>query len=85
MAAYTPSKVVLMRAGNADASPMNRNAYGGTIHEKSIRHFFSELLKNQYITNETMPIKNISTVNISRISGKLASDTTPTSLQVSSF
>ena len=27
LAAYTPSRVILMWAGNADATPMNRNAY----------------------------------------------------------
>jgi hypothetical protein len=28
LAAYTPSKVLMMWAGNADARPMNAKAYG---------------------------------------------------------
>jgi hypothetical protein len=28
VAAYTPDNLILMWAGNADASPMNSNAYG---------------------------------------------------------
>lgn len=44
LAAYTPSKVILMRAGNADARPMNSKAYGGSIHAESIKTFLNELL-----------------------------------------
>lgn len=85
LAGYTPSKVVLMRAGNADASPMNRSAYGGNIHEKSIRLFWSKLLEQNYISTEEIPMKNISSVDISRVSGKLAGESTPQDLIVSSF
>ena len=39
VAAYTPSKVLLMWAGNADATPMNKNAFGGTILANPLKKF----------------------------------------------
>ena len=80
LAAYTPSRVILMWAGNADASAMNRNAYWGTIHANSIKAFLSSLLENNYISNEEMPIKDVVWLKISKISGKLPWENTPAEL-----
>jgi membrane carboxypeptidase/penicillin-binding protein PbpC len=80
LAAYTPSRVILMWAGNADASAMNRNAYWGTIHANSIKAFLSSLLENNYISNEEMPVRDVVGLKISKISGKLPSENTPAEL-----
>lgn len=82
LAAYTPSRVVLMWAGNANATPMNRNAYGGTIHANSIKSFLGELLQKNYLNNEEMPNKDTTALAISRVSGKLPSEYTPIPLIV---
>jgi len=82
LAAYTPSKVVLYRAWNADATPMNRNAFGWTIHANPVKGFLWRLLKNNYIINENIKETEITKVRISKISGKLASDATPADLTV---
>lgn len=83
LAAYTPSKVMLFRAGNADGTPMNVNAFGWTIHAAPVKKVFSWLMKNNYITNETIPEVDLMSVSISKISGKAASATTPADLTVS--
>lgn len=82
LAAYTPSKVILMWAGNANAAAMNRNAYGGTIHANSIKSFLGELLQKNYLSNEEMPNKDTTALSISSVSGKLPSEQTPTQLIV---
>lgn len=83
LAAYTPSKVMMFRAGNADGTPMNRNAFGWTIHAAPVKKIFSRLLKNNYITNENIPEVDLTSVSISKISWKAASAATPASLVVS--
>ncbi len=85
LAAYTPSKVMLFRAGNADGTPMNTNAFWWTIHAAPVKKIFSWLLKNNYITNENIPDVDISTVSISKVSGKAASAATPADFVVSTF
>lgn len=85
LAAYTPSKVALFRAGNADGTPMNVNAFGWTIHATPLKQFFWFLLKNNYITNEAMPEKDTAWIQISKISGKLASPATPAEFVVSTL
>lgn len=80
LAAYTPSKVILMWAGNANATPMNRNAYGGTIHANSIKSFLADLLQNNYISNEEMPNKDTTSLSISLVSGKIPAENTPITL-----
>ena len=82
LAAYTPSRVIMMWAGNANATPMNRNAYGGTIHANSIKTFLSSLLANNYLSNEEMPNKDTAGISISKISGKLPGETTPANLVI---
>ena len=64
---------------------MNKNAFGGTILANPMKKFFSELLKNNYITNQDMPQKDTTTLQISKISGKLASPATPADFVVSTL
>jgi hypothetical protein len=85
LAAYTPSKLAMFRAGNADATPMNKNAFGGTVLANPVKQFFGALLKNNFILNEAMPEKETSSIQISKISGKLASPTTPAEFVVSTL
>ena len=85
LAAYTPSKVLMMWAGNADARPMNAKAYGGSIHANSVKAFLADLMAQGLLTNEEMPMKDTSTVNISKLSWKLASDQTPADLVISTL
>ncbi len=85
VAAYTPSKVALFRAGNADGTPMNVNAFGWTVLATPLRKIFWEFLKNSYIVNEAMPEKDTVWLQISKISGKIASPTTPAEFVVSTL
>ena len=74
---YVPDRLVLIRAGNADAKPMSANAYGGTIHAAPIKSFLKWLLDNNHISNRSMTNVDTSTATISKISWKLAGDYTP--------
>ena len=85
VAAYTPSKVALFRAGNADGTPMNVNAFGWTVLAAPLRKIFWEFLKNSYIVNEAMPEKDTVWLQISKISGKIASPATPAEFVVSTL
>lgn len=85
LAAYTPSKVMLFRGGNADGTPMNTNAFWWTLHATPIKKIFSWLLKNNYITNETIPEVDLTSVSISKISWKAASPSTPADLTISTL
>lgn len=85
LAAYTPDKVMMFRAGNADGTPMNTNAFGGTIHANPVKKIFTWLVQNNYITNWDIPEVDLMSVSISKISGKAASSATPSELTVSSL
>lgn len=85
LAAYTPSKVMLFWAGNADGTPMNVNAFGWTIHAAPVKKIFSWLLKNNYIADETIPEVDLMSVSISKISGKAAGSNTPANLAISTL
>lgn len=85
MAVYNASKVAVFWAWNADGTPMNRNAFGGTIHSNPMKSFFTSLVKNNYITNDTIKSVDVTTVDISKISGKLANENTPGELVVNSM
>ena len=85
VAAYTPGNLILMRAGNADASPMNSNAYGGTIHAQPLKEFLWGLLNWWYIVNKEMPNVETSNISICKITWKLPSQTTPGELIVSTM
>jgi hypothetical protein len=50
-----------------------------------LKAFFGGLLKNNYITDEQMPEQDTASVQISKISGKLASPATPADLVVSTL
>ncbi|HCB52151.1 TPA: hypothetical protein DEP21_06390 [Patescibacteria group bacterium] len=71
-----------MWAGNANGTPMNRNAFGGTIHANPMKDFFTKLVNNNYITNDLIKPVDVSNVQISKISGKTATDKTPAALVV---
>lgn len=47
--AYMQDKILTMRAGNTDASPMNASAYGGLIHAETTKQFLSSLLEQGYL------------------------------------
>ena len=85
VAAYTPDNLILMWAGNADASPMNSNAYGWTIHAQPLKEFLWWLVKWWYITNREMPNVETASISISKITWKLPSETTPIEMIVSTI
>ena len=85
VAAYTPDNLILMWAGNADASPMNSNAYGWTIHAQPLKEFLWWLVKWWYITNREMTNVETSSLTISKITWNLPSETTPGELIVSTM
>lgn len=85
LAAYTPNKVLLFWAWNADATPMNRNAYWWTIHANPAKVIMWELLAKWYIKNEEMTKVEVAWATISKISGKLAWADTPADLTVSTI
>ncbi|MFA7298574.1 MAG: transglycosylase domain-containing protein [Candidatus Absconditabacterales bacterium] len=85
LAAYTPSKVMIFRAGNADGTPMNVNAFGGTIHATPVKTIFGWLMKNNYISDENIPEVDLMSVSINKISGKAAGAGTPADLTLSTI
>lgn len=85
LAAYTPNKVMVFWWGNADGTPMNKNAFGGTIHANPVKKIFTWLVQNNYIVNENIPDVDLTSVSISKISGKAAWPNTPADLTVSTL
>jgi membrane peptidoglycan carboxypeptidase len=85
LAAYTPDNLILMRAGNANATPMNANAFGGTIHADPIKQLLKGLLDENYLTNKEMTNVDTATLTISKLTGKLSVADTPVELQVSTM
>ncbi len=85
VAAYTPDNLILMWAGNANAAPMNSNAYGWTIHAQPLKEFLGWLVKWGYISNREMTNVETANVSISRITGKVPSESTPLELIVSTM
>lgn len=85
LAGYTPSKVAVFWAGNTQWNAMNANAYGGWVNGKTFRQFFSWLLKSNKIQTEQVSQVEVKNVAISKISGKLAGDSTPEGFKVSSL
>lgn len=85
LASYTPDKVMLFWAGNADGTPMNVNAFGWTIHATPVKKIYTWLKTNNYISNWDIPEVDLMSVSISKISGKAASASTPGDLTVGSF
>ena len=85
VAAYTPNNLILMWAWNADASPMNSNAYWGTIHAQPLKEFLWWLVNWWYITNQDMANVETSSVSISKVTWKLPGENEPWDLIVSSL
>ncbi|MDR0281947.1 MAG: hypothetical protein LBI53_01110 [Candidatus Peribacteria bacterium] len=85
LAAYMPDQLILMRAGNANATPMNVNAFGGTIHADPIKAFLKYLLDNNYISNKEMPNIETSMLTISKVTGNLPAENAPGELMVSTL
>lgn len=85
LASYNASRVALFWAGNADATPLNKNAYGGTIQADPMKRFYTELLKNNYITNDPIKQVDVSSVTISKLSGKISNGNIPQDLTVNTM
>ena len=85
LATYTPSKVAIFWWGNADGSAMYSNAYGWFLNAEAMRDFWSTLLANNYVANEWMTEVEVGRATISKISWKLATDTTPAEFQITSM
>ena len=85
LATYTPSKVAVFWWGNADWSAMYSNAYGWFLNAEAMRDFWSTLLANNYVANEWMTEVEVGRATISKISWKLATDSTPSEFKVTSM
>lgn len=85
VAAYTPDNLILMWAGNADASPMNSNAYWGTIQAQPLKDFLWWLINWGYLTNREMTNVETASLSISKITWKLPAENAPSELLVSTI
>ena len=85
VAAYTPDNLILMWAWNANAAPMNSNAYWWTIHAQPLKEFLWWLVNNGYITNRDMTNVETANISISKITWKVPSETTPGELIISTI
>lgn len=85
LATYTPSRVALFWWGNTDGSAMYQHAYGWFLNAKFMTSFWSQMLKNNYVTNESLTAQWVSSVEISKISGWLPTDNTPSEFVVNSL
>jgi penicillin-binding protein 1A len=83
--AYTPSKVMMFWWGNNDGKPLKETAYGWWLNAPVWRSFSNKLVKNKYISNDSMDDADIKKIALSRLSGKLASNTTPLAFIVNSL
>lgn len=78
LATYTPHRVTMYWAWNANDKPMNKNALWLLINSEVNKSFYSKMLEEKYITNESMQRPNeVKTVTISKITGRLANENTP--------
>ncbi|HNG96909.1 MAG TPA: transglycosylase domain-containing protein, partial [Candidatus Absconditabacterales bacterium] len=85
LATYTPSKVTLFRAGNTSGKPMHADAYGGRVNHSTWNKFWTKLKTNGYLRNEDMKPVEVKQLTISKYSGKLASEQTPSAMRVSTW
>lgn len=85
LATYTPNKVALFWGWNTDGSPMYQHAYGGFLNAGFMKSFWSQLLKNNYITNNSLSAQWVSSVEISKISGGIPTEATPSEFVVNSL
>lgn len=79
---YTPDRVTLMRAWNADASPLNRSAYGWFLNASLVQFFYNELASNNLIEANKHRAVDVSTVSINKVNGLLMSDSTPSEFAI---
>ena len=61
------------------------NAYGWFLNAAAMREFWLTLLANNYVSNETMTEVEVWRATISKISWKLATESTPAEFQVTSL
>jgi len=76
---YTPSKVAITRAGNADASPLEPKWFWGSMNGPVFKDFFKILQDKWYVVQENHQPVDVSQVGINKISWKLATSSTPLS------
>ncbi len=85
LATYTPSRVAIFWVGNTDGAAMNRNAFGWTVLGANMRSFYSRLVNNSLIANESMTqIETIETT-VSKLTGLPVSDQTPSEFAVTTL
>lgn len=85
LAVYTPSKVWIFWAWNTKWEPLNKDAYGGWLNSKIRKEFFKSMLTKWYIKDEDMEEKEVKEVYVSKLSWKIPSDETPSSLIIPSL
>ncbi len=77
MVAYTPSKVTVFWAWNTNDQPLKINAYWWWMNNQTRKLFWWKLLKAGLINNENPTPVEVKEVTISKLSGKIATQSTP--------
>lgn len=77
LATYTPSKVLIHRWWNTDGSALRYDAYGWWLNSPVWKSFVWKLNNSKYIVQETMEEREVKQVDVSQISWKLATVSTP--------
>jgi penicillin-binding protein 1A len=77
LATYTPSRVALFWVGNTDGAAMNRNAFWWTVLWSNMRSFYSWLLSNNHIVNESMTMIDTIDMQVSELTGLPIWESTP--------
>ena len=85
LATYTPSRVTMYWAGNANDKPMNKNALWLLLNSEVNKSFYSQMLEQWYIKNDVMPKADVKSVTISKITGRLANENTPEEFKVTTL
>jgi membrane peptidoglycan carboxypeptidase len=85
LATYTPSRVTMYWAGNANDKPMNKNALWLLLNSEVNKAFYNQMLDQWYIKNDSMPKVDVKSVTISKITGRLANDNTPEEFKVTTL
>lgn len=82
---YTPSSVMVFWWGNTDGAALRRDAYGGWINNLAWRNFIKKLQTSNLISNQLPEQKEVKSVTISKISGKLVNNESPLAFAVTSL
>jgi penicillin-binding protein 1A len=85
LATYTPSRVTMYWAGNANDKPMNKNALWLLLNSEVNKSFYNQMLSAGYITNDPMSKIDVKSVTISKVTWRLANDNTPVEYKVSTL